>query len=104
MTSNSAPSQVIEFERDYLVNWHYQIPSSKERSNSSSIKSVWNQTPIIKPSELTFGDQIGRGCFSTVYRGTCRGISVAIKVHNQFERIRNSNITEIRPHKIRRTV
>ena len=38
--------------------------------------------PQIKPEEITYDlkDKIGEGCFGSVYRGSCRGCQVAVKV------------------------
>ena len=40
----------------------------------------WMTSPKIKADELTFEGEIGRGFFSVVSKGKCRGIPVAIKV------------------------
>lgn len=38
-----------------------------------------NRAPEIKADEIIYGEKIGGGCFGSVYKGTCRGLTVAIK-------------------------
>jgi hypothetical protein len=35
---------------------------------------------IIQPSEITLLEELGRGAYAHVHRGTCRGIDVAVKI------------------------
>jgi len=41
--------------------------------------------PVIKANELKIGPEIGRGAFGSVYRGTCRGKEVVIKILEGIE-------------------
>jgi hypothetical protein len=52
----------------------------KERKHSRPEK--WSTSPKIRQEELSFEEEIGRGFFSIVKKGKCRGIPVAIKVTN----------------------
>eukprot|EP01118_Nematostelium_gracile_P000928 TRINITY_DN1091_c0_g1_i1.p1 TRINITY_DN1091_c0_g1~~TRINITY_DN1091_c0_g1_i1.p1 ORF type:complete len:533 (-),score=127.27 TRINITY_DN1091_c0_g1_i1:144-1694(-) len=38
-----------------------------------------DRTPEIRFEEIVWGEKIGGGCFGSVYKGTCRGVPVAIK-------------------------
>ena len=42
--------------------------------------------PEISPEEIVFGELLGKGAFSKVYRAKCRGQEVAVKV---FEGAKN---------------
>lgn len=42
--------------------------------------------PEISPEEITFGNLLGKGAFSKVYQGKCRGQEVAVKI---FEGAKN---------------
>jgi serine/threonine protein kinase len=46
---------------------------------ASTGKTDVPEIPMIQPGELKLGQQIGEGCFGTVFRGHCRGQEVAIK-------------------------
>lgn len=41
---------------------------------------IHDRAPDIRWEEIEWGEKIGGGCFGSVYKGKCRGISVAIKV------------------------
>lgn len=43
-----------------------------------------DRAPEIRFEELEFHEKIGKGCFGSVFKGKCRGISVAIKVYVFF--------------------
>ena len=45
-----------------------------------------NSLPEISPEEITFGNLLGKGAFSKVYQGKCRGQEIAVKI---FEGAKN---------------
>ena len=41
------------------------------------------KTPTIQPQEVQLEKSIGKGSFGEVFKGTCRGQTVAIKILNK---------------------
>jgi len=61
----------------------------KKNSRTSFIKDEWFKTPLIQENEIVLESQIGSGIYSIVWKGTCRGIPVAIKKLKPQVELRN---------------
>jgi serine/threonine protein kinase len=58
----------------------------KSSGRAADPKAVWetNSETVIKSTEIELGSEIARGGYGTVFKGKCRGQTVAIKkLHNQ---------------------
>jgi hypothetical protein len=44
----------------------------------------FSPAPEIRKEEIQLGEKIGEGCFGKVYKGKCRGATVAVKARNEL--------------------
>lgn len=75
-----------------LALWAVPSMSASERAlikgtlHSHSRKAAFDaEAPEILPHDLTFGTELARGNFGTVFKGRCRGETVAIKELNDLD-------------------
>lgn len=62
----------------FFYNTSYFVQQKTLTSTGGQIIEV----PEIKSEEIRYVEQIGRGCFGTVFLGECRGKTVAVKKLN----------------------